>query len=228
MSEHEEQQAIGTLCIVDDKPRAEFSEEERRKLQRLGELARKEVAAWHQLRMQEKTRLMRKQLATLHTKAEAARKPASQLPVLPERKPSKSLPDIIALPASERTSAVGKDLTYWEIDDSDTDEDNSPLDDSDRLSMEECVISNSKQITSTFNLATRMIAKTLALPLVYLIALNLTETGEVNAMDLMSSYGLPNPTPVFDKSLHLKALKAPEGGLLYQVSCNSSPNSSIR
>lgn len=224
LSEDEEPQAIGTLCIVDDQPRSSFSEAEREQLQRLGEMARKEVAAWHKLRMAEKTRLMRKQLATLKSQAAAAKRPPALIPLVTSHsfkaRSPKALPATIPFDESHQSPAVGKELSYWEVDDSEDDDDRTDQTDEDwsRLSADETSLSGSRQITRTFDLATKMIAKTLALPLVYLIALNVDEAGtQVFSMDLMSSFGLPDPTPIFDRALHLKALKSPEGGLLYQV-----------
>lgn len=233
LSADEEPQPIGTLCIVDDQPRSSFSEAERQQLLHLGEMARKEIAAWHKLRMAEKTRLMRKQLATLRAQAAAAKKPPALLPILPKRSPKsraqKALPSTIPFGAAQQSPAVGRELSYWEVDESDEEEDEQTDEDWRRLSVDDDSSSGSRQITRTFNLATKMIAKTLALPLVYLIALNVDEAGsQVFSMDLMSSFGLPDPKPSFDKTLHLKALKSPEGGLLYQVcliSCSTRSSS---
>ncbi|KAM0755761.1 hypothetical protein T439DRAFT_376062 [Meredithblackwellia eburnea MCA 4105] len=55
----------------------------------------------------------------------------------------------------------------------------------------------------------------LQLSLVYLVSLSLsTVPGEVT---VVSASGLPNPPPYFDPHLHLRALRAPEGGLLYKA-----------
>ena len=59
-----------------------------------------------------------------------------------------------------------------------------------------------------------MLSKSLNLSLVYLVALDLTSPSY--NLTLLSSCGLPSPPPSFDPSLHFKALRAPEGGLLYQ------------
>lgn len=185
MAEGEDAQPIGTLCIVDDSPRSEFSEAERRKLQRLGELARKEVANWHKLRMAEKTRLMQKQLSNFHSKAEVAKTRRTSgrrvMAVRPAQKQVSpgtnstldSLPDNIPFPAAvSKSPAVGHEQSYWEMSDPEAEEaEDATVSDIDLSGDESVAPSLGKQNASTFNLATRMIAKTLALPLVYLITL---------------------------------------------------------
>lgn len=209
-------------------------EEERRKLQRLGELARKEVANWHRLRMAQKTQLMQKQINTFKSKAEIKktnpkariappsvhsppRSPQPQVPVQQATSAFAHLPEQISLPNSHTTPAVGKELKYWEMENVDEEDERMSEAESTLELSEEPVTDHSN--TDTFRLATRMIAKTLGLPLVYLIALNLSEDGKTaKSLDLLAASGLPNPTPTFDPVLHEKALHAPEGGLLYQVS----------
>lgn len=73
-----------------------------------------------------------------------------------------------------------------------------------------------KDIKDTFDTATRMLAKALKLDLVYLVSLDLADPG--HNLTLLASCGLPTPAPAFDPGLHFKALRAPEGGLLYSNS----------
>ena len=137
------------------------------------------------------------------------------------------LPGQISLPNSHTTPAVGRELNYWEMEDVDEEDERMSEAESELALSEESVTDHSN--TDTFRLAARMIAKTLGLPLVYIIALNLSEDGRTaKSLDLLAASGLPNPTPTFDPTLHEKALHAPEGGLLYQVSfafhyCSESP-----
>ncbi|KAL8276204.1 hypothetical protein RQP46_011416 [Phenoliferia psychrophenolica] len=58
-----------------------------------------------------------------------------------------------------------------------------------------------------------MLCKSLELTFVYLIAVDLTHDCNLT---LLSSHGLPTPPPTFEPSLHFKALRAPEGGIVYQ------------
>lgn len=75
----------------------------------------------------------------------------------------------------------------------------------------------SKDLQKVFDQATRMLSKSLQLSLVYLAALDLSPTSSSSTptLRILASHGLPNPAPAFDPSLHLKALRAPEGGLMY-------------
>lgn len=65
-----------------------------------------------------------------------------------------------------------------------------------------------------FDAATRALAKGLDLSLVYLVSLDLEDSK--TAVTLLSSHNLPTRKPSFDPALHLKALRAAEGGLLYR------------
>lgn len=79
-----------------------------------------------------------------------------------------------------------------------------------------------------YDISTRLVGTSLELSLVYILKLEFDpsapttgegeeETGEsVKSLSLVSSFGLPTPEPAFDAVLHLKALRSPEGGLLYQ------------
>jgi hypothetical protein len=57
----------------------------------------------------------------------------------------------------------------------------------------------------------------LDLSLVYLVSLDLSREEEgLSPLTLLSAHNLPATKPSFDPSLHLKALRAPEGGLLFK------------
>ncbi|SCZ96336.1 BZ3500_MvSof-1268-A1-R1_Chr8-2g10126 [Microbotryum saponariae] len=64
--------------------------------------------------------------------------------------------------------------------------------------------------------AIKSLGDRLALSLVYLVSMsNLSEEGP-HALALLSAHNPPATTPSFDSALHLKALRAAEGGLLYR------------
>ncbi|KAI5480532.1 GAF domain containing protein [Pseudohyphozyma bogoriensis] len=71
-----------------------------------------------------------------------------------------------------------------------------------------------KELQKMFDQATRMLHKSLELSLVYLVSLDLSAA--TPSLRLLSSCGLPTPPPSFDPQLHLKALRAAEGGLLFK------------
>ncbi|GAA6027351.1 hypothetical protein JCM8097_002618 [Rhodosporidiobolus ruineniae] len=82
-----------------------------------------------------------------------------------------------------------------------------------------------REVQKQFDTAVRMLAKALELELVYLAALDLSfaassptdsSSPALNPIRILSAHGLPQPPPSFDPSLHLKALRAPEGGLIYK------------
>ncbi|KAL8277098.1 hypothetical protein RQP46_010526 [Phenoliferia psychrophenolica] len=70
------------------------------------------------------------------------------------------------------------------------------------------------EVQKVLDTATRVLAKSLKLSLVYLCTLDLSTSA--HTLTLLSSSGLPSPAPAFDPALHFEALRAPEGGLLYQ------------
>lgn len=75
-----------------------------------------------------------------------------------------------------------------------------------------------------FDSATRALGNGLDLQLVYLVALDLSAASKTTdpPLTLLSSHGLDSAStstttqPSFDPALHLKALRAPEGGLLFK------------
>ncbi|BGP39785.1 hypothetical protein JCM10450v2_003756 [Rhodotorula kratochvilovae] len=76
---------------------------------------------------------------------------------------------------------------------------------------------------SIFNAACSSLAQNLDLSLVYLVSLDLTTCPPAPsiegrpALNLMAAYNLPTDSNAsFDPALHLRALRAPEGGLLYR------------
>ncbi|KPV78026.1 uncharacterized protein RHOBADRAFT_50548 [Rhodotorula graminis WP1] len=97
-----------------------------------------------------------------------------------------------------------------------------------------------RDVQKMFDAAVRMLARSLELELVYLAALDLaglgssvleSDSASVSSAALSSSaaasgngvrlrvlaaHGLPTPPPSFDPALHVKALRAPEGGLIYK------------
>lgn len=67
------------------------------------------------------------------------------------------------------------------------------------------------------DLATKLVGDTLDLSLCYLVAVRPNDFGVGGGeTELVSAHNLPSPVPVFDAPLHLRALRAPERGLLYQ------------
>ncbi|GJN92025.1 hypothetical protein Rhopal_005053-T1 [Rhodotorula paludigena] len=80
-----------------------------------------------------------------------------------------------------------------------------------------------REVQKMFDTAVRMLAKSLELELVYIASLDLATLANEGTLAttgsklrILASHGLPHPPPSFDPALHLKALRAPEGGLIYK------------
>ncbi|PLW19058.1 hypothetical protein PCASD_13395 [Puccinia coronata f. sp. avenae] len=222
--------AIGTLCIVDPKPRESFTVEERKKFVYMGEYARREIEKWFAKKMEQKMqKLTASQERWTHELERAVssssdgdkllqsevRLDATASPerttALPKRSGSKRLPRISLRPISPAsTSPATSPSSYTHTDLK------SPTKPGPGLfeDVNEVVKPNMRIV---FDLATKLIGETLQLSLVYLAAV--TPHGESNGLGqlmILSGYNIPLPVPVFDAGLHLRALRAPEGGCLYQ------------
>ncbi|KAM0787266.1 hypothetical protein ACM66B_006501 [Microbotryomycetes sp. NB124-2] len=83
-----------------------------------------------------------------------------------------------------------------------------------------------RDLQRVFDQAVKMLAKALDLSLVYLVSLDMSQQHIAGpTLKVLSSYGMPSPAPSFDPALHMKALRAPEGGLLYKnPKFSSTPN----
>ena len=79
------------------------------------------------------------------------------------------------------------------------------------------------EVQSAFDSATRNLSKALDLPLVYLVALDLSVLTALPTLTLLSSVGLASTSPCLSPSLHFQALRAPEGGLLYRAPEGTTP-----
>ncbi|KAK4053306.1 hypothetical protein OIO90_003918 [Microbotryomycetes sp. JL221] len=87
-----------------------------------------------------------------------------------------------------------------------------------------------RDLQKIFDQAVRMLAKALDLSLVYLVSLDMSQQHITGSpiLKVLASHGMPTPAPSFDPALHLKALRAPEGGLLYKnPKFESTPNATL-
>jgi len=76
-------------------------------------------------------------------------------------------------------------------------------------------VSMTPKMRKVFDLATMLIGETLDLSMVFLTAVVPSENGGAKTL-ILSGYNTPEPAPVIDGALCLRALRAPQGGLLYQ------------
>ncbi|KAI9614006.1 hypothetical protein H4Q26_009860 [Puccinia striiformis f. sp. tritici PST-130] len=73
------------------------------------------------------------------------------------------------------------------------------------------------KMRKVFDLATKLVAETLDLSLVYLMAVvPHGESTDLGRTMIISGHNIPLPVPELDAGLHLRVLRAGEGGLLYQ------------
>ncbi|BGP21105.1 hypothetical protein JCM10213_008981 [Rhodosporidiobolus nylandii] len=250
--------AIGTLCVLDDKPREAFSEAHRRVLRDFAIQASNVIEAWVADRMTAK-------MARLHGSFSSSKPALTSPPLTPPpsaglapppsaRRPhTSSGPPTSALPATppaslhhapsicasprsrshSRQTSDGGESTASSIPSSQIMKPRRPSTLSLGVTTDDPISALPREVQKTFDTAVRMLAKALELELVYLAALDLTPVNSPFSssssdpkLRLLSSYGLPTPPPSFDPTLHLKALRAPEGGLVYRNARYSSAASS--
>ncbi|GEM12238.1 GAF domain containing protein [Rhodotorula toruloides] len=239
---------IGSLCILDTKPRDEFSEAQRRVLRDLAKQASNAIEAWWNERLAAK--MARLQGAFVAGSTARVTKPAilpppglaaiSQAPrpssasgfstrsttSLRQPKPPISLP---ATPPASIRQGEGRghgrkdsdvDSTTSSIPASEIVAPRRPSALSLAVTTEDPISALPREVQKTFDTATKMLAKSLELELVYLAALDIALASSIDSsvspLRILSSHGLPHPPPSFDPALHLKALRAPEGGLIYK------------
>jgi hypothetical protein len=228
---------IGTLCVVDDKPRETFSDLDRRRLVGLANYARTEIETWVRAKMELKLAAMDKSYKLL--RANLPRKP-ERLETLfegntPEASPRPpTVSGSPAIPASDASAPMDRSGTEQSTGlapppsateapssaGTTASELSTDGEDVDGKSMSSAATSISPA-ARTYAMALRLVAETLFFDLVYLVRLGLpagapTPADEIKVA-LVAAHGLPKVNAAqFDPALHVKALRAPERGLLYQ------------
>lgn len=198
---------IGTLCLLDLKPRESFSVEDRKKLVYLAEYARREIETWFVKKMDYKMQRLASSQSTWTQAIQSVNSSqGDRLETLESESPPKqsasrkvihlgpiSIPTTLSTASSNAPSKSGPTL-FEDLD--------SVL---------------KPKMRKVFDLATKLVGDTLDLSLVYLTAvIPYEESNQLGCTKIISGHNLPVPLPVFDAALHLRALRAPEGGLLYQ------------
>ncbi|KNZ46025.1 hypothetical protein VP01_761g11 [Puccinia sorghi] len=224
---------IGTLCIIDFAPREEFSTEDRKRLVYLSEYARREIEKWFARKMNHKMENLTACHETwAHGLKTIAKSPINmgednnvgesevlgddvgrQLAVatFPGRssifRRLSSHPSLSSLSASgpsgslHRGGSTGQSLGRTGLGLFDQGVDNSLT----------------PKMRKVFDLATTLIGQTLDLSMVFLTAVVPGDNAQGAAQTrILSGHNIPEPAPVIDGALCLRALRAPQGGLLYQ------------
>ncbi|KAI9600925.1 hypothetical protein H4Q26_000719 [Puccinia striiformis f. sp. tritici PST-130] len=186
---------IGTLCIVDTAPRESFSVEDRKKLVYMSEYARREIEKCSTSDGEESLETE----VLSDTPASPTKTKTSKRASLRRLTSSSSISTAPTSPASHTHTAL-----------------KSPTKTGPGLFEDVNAVVKPK-MRKVFDLATKLIGETLDLSLVYLTAVvPHGESNELGRTLIISGHNIPLPVPVFDAGLHLRALRAPEGGFLYQ------------
>ncbi|GAA95117.1 uncharacterized protein L969DRAFT_64890 [Mixia osmundae IAM 14324] len=258
--------AIGTLCVVDDKPRTDFSLAERHKLGELAEYARLEIEVWYRERMDDKLSQMqrrfkdwksvhrgstgyrqkdfsqaltRKRLDPVTESEGASHPPTPDEHLQPQAIPDLVLPDntsytalarpddFIARPITPEVPAAAPVSVESSAPDSTVH--SSSIDEHEATSSAATSLSGQRSVQASldrvYSLALRIIGETLDMSMVYLCRLDLAQAPAQGPLDttpydahflnILASWGMPTPKPIFDPVLHLKALRGATEGTLY-------------
>ncbi|KAA1115223.1 hypothetical protein PGT21_033719 [Puccinia graminis f. sp. tritici] len=215
---------IGTLCIVDTAPRESFSVEDRKKLVYMSEYARREIEAWFAKKMEQK---MKNLTASQDNWNNELKRVISSTSDGDEVLETEVLSDPPTSP--ERTATTSKRASFRRLA-SISSISTAPTSPSSHTNMalksptktgpsifEDVNAVVKPKMRKVFDLATKLIGETLDLSLVYLTAVvPHGESSELGRTLIISGHNIPIPVPIFDAGLHLRALRAPEGGFLYQ------------
>lgn len=235
---------IGSLCVLDTKPRQEFSDAHRRMLKELARQASDAIEIWWRDRLAARMAkleasmvagsaprlahqtLSRGPLSSASTASLASRPisppPALPLPPIPPLSPLRPSADSMqSRVASKSSLRRGSDATSTRSSSvapaPDTVGPRQPLALALEVTTDDPLFSVPREAQERMDTGTRLLAKALELDLAYLAAIDLSpDVASQDSLRVLAAHGLPNPPPAFDPALHLKALRAPEGGLVYK------------
>ncbi|EFP90938.2 uncharacterized protein PGTG_17210 [Puccinia graminis f. sp. tritici CRL 75-36-700-3] len=214
---------IGTLCIMDFAPRENFNVDDRKRLVYLSEYARREIEKWFARKMDQKMEnLTAVQETWCHELRLVSRSPIREDDSLQ----SEVLADISStqtvIPSSSRSifrrfnsvSSISSASTAPSSHKAPSFQ--SPMNAGFGL-FDDIHAALTPKMRKVFDLATNLIGQTLDFSLVCLVAVVPASVSNGSARTMiLSGYNIPSPVPVIDGNLCLRALRAPQGGLLYQ------------
>ncbi|MBW0464006.1 hypothetical protein O181_003721 [Austropuccinia psidii MF-1] len=214
---------LGTLCVIDCQPRESFGIEERRKLVYMAEYARREIEKWYMKKMKWKMKNLEQShqewLVNLkRIESNNSDQSTNLIELLPDALSQPiSTPPLLSSAKSGFARLKGSSstrLTTLALSPSSSRISRAPLSPS---IFEDQSAAMSPKTQKVFDLATQIVSNTLELSLVYLLAVvPHPDSAELGRTTIISAHNLPSPSPVFDAGLHLRALRSPEGGMLYQ------------
>ena len=227
--------ALGTLCIIDLEPRTEFHGAA--KMQELAHLAMTEIKALYERNQEEKMRRMHNALSGFPTAPSSPSAASMHVATALELEESRLrmhqtfTPEqqqavlkagrnqglkVVAKTGNLATAHAEKQNASRAIMAPDpqsvTADAISPDIKTTKPEVTEKAAEENDASKNPYDLSVLLIAQTLNLDLVYLLALDQTPAGEINTR-VVSAYGLA-PDPVFDAGLHGRALRS-KSGLLY-------------
>lgn len=221
-SEEAEAQAcpIGTLCVVDSKPREVFSVEDRKKLVYMAEYARREIEKWFSKKMEQKIKHL---TASQETWNQELTRVVSSESEAGDSMESEVLSDSSAVQQVSSNKGLKK-MSSGSISTAPTSPASqahlplkSPTGQTGPGLFDDLAATVKPKMRKVFDLATKLVAETLDLSLVYLAAVRPHgDSNDLGQTIIISGYNIPLPVPVFDPGLHLRALRTLEGGLMYQ------------
>jgi len=212
---------IGTLCVLDFKPRESFSAEDQKKLVYLSEYARREIEKWFASKIAAKIARLS---ATQEVWNRELRRVTSSHSDGDDSLLSELPPDTPTT-YQRRTKVFGKCKSISSISTAPTSAPShcqtSPNPTSPTRIIpslfEDFNAAVKPKMRKVFDLATKLVAETLDLSLVYLMAVvPYGESDHLGRTMIISGHNIPLPVPELDAGLHLRVLVAGEGGLLYQ------------
>lgn len=239
---------IGSLCVLDTKPRTDFSDAHRRMLKDLARQASEAIDMWWRERLAARIlrlestmvigsapklvhqSLSRGPVSVASSSSNGPRPvsppPALPLPPIPPISPLRPNVDPahprLASPArsplrrgSDATSVASSAPTLDVSSPTSAREPPSAL--SFGVTTEDPLSSVPRDAQDRMETGVRLLAQALELELAYLVSIDLAPgCPPQESLRVLAAHGMPNPPPVFDPALHLKALRAPEGGLVYK------------
>ncbi|PLW07633.1 hypothetical protein PCANC_26293 [Puccinia coronata f. sp. avenae] len=216
---------IGTLCIVDFKPRPAFSAEDQKKLIYISEYVRREIEKWFASKIAAKMERLAatqavwnqelKGMTSSHSDVEDSQEMTVPLDTTSPQATAttysnlssgfKKWRSVSSLSTAPPTSPSYSHMTP-----------KPPIHTGPGL-FEDFNAAVKPKMRKVFDLATKLVAETLDLSLVYLMAvIPYGDSQNLGQTIIISGHNIPLPVPELDAGLHLRVLEAAEGGLLYQ------------
>ncbi|OAV89581.1 hypothetical protein PTTG_28646 [Puccinia triticina 1-1 BBBD Race 1] len=217
---------IGSLCVGDFEPREDFSAENRRRLVYMAEYARREIERWFARKMEQKRDQLRASEESWNKEVKRALGPTTDrqdsLSLTPHPFPDAPTGGRRTTPSSNQSSfrrlrglnsiftPTTSPSLHTKVPSQTAAQPRAGL-------FEDIDAVLNPQVRKVMDLATQLIGETLDLSLVYLTAvLPPRKSDESGRTMIISGHNIPIPVPVFDAGLHLRALREPDGSLLYQ------------